>query len=385
MTLTLFITTFEPDPVLVSVETLRGFHFTGYTTNNSALMVELPHTFQLLSDTERDKGIRVRAENQSNISVYGLNYEQYTSDGFLALPCHNLQVEQYEYYGIAYYYQSHLVIVGCEDNTIVNIGFESIELNRMETYYWESSGDVTGTRVLSNRPIAVIVGHTCTNVPYTIGACDHLTEQVPPTALWGTTFLSASLASRDSGDLYRILASHNSTSVAVNCNTETLNYTLSPAGSWVEFSTPSMSFCSITSDKPLLVMQFALGHATDGVGDPFMMMIIPVEQYSKSYAFEVLPEFLTNFVTVYTSPEDYQPHNIYLSNSNLVSAQWNEVYCSDTEICGYIAYLELSPGEHQLFHANGSASVGLSVYGFNFFNSYGYPGGILYQPLGKPA
>ena len=169
-----------------------------------------------------------------------MNYAEYTSDGFLALPCHNLQVEQYEYYGIAYYYQSHLVIVGCEDDTIVNIGFESIEL---ETYYWKSSGDVTGTRVLSNRPIAVIVGHTCTNVPYTIGACDHLTEQVPPTILWGTTFLSASLESRDSGDRYRTLASHNSTSVAVNCNTETLNYTLSPAGSWVELSTPSMSFC----------------------------------------------------------------------------------------------------------------------------------------------
>ena len=58
-----------------------------------------------------------------------------------------------------------------------------------------------------------------------------------------------------------------------------MSYNLEVPGAWQEFSTPENSFCSMSSNKPLLVMQFGLG-TTDGVGDPFMMMITPVEQYS---------------------------------------------------------------------------------------------------------
>ena len=76
-TLTLFISSIEPDPVLVTVETLRGFSFSGFATNNETLSVEIPNTFQVFSSDERDKGIRVTADGQSNIVVYGLNYEMF--------------------------------------------------------------------------------------------------------------------------------------------------------------------------------------------------------------------------------------------------------------------------------------------------------------------
>ena len=106
-TLSLFISFIEPDPVLVTVETLRGFSFTGFAFNNETLSVEIPNTFQVFSSTERDKGIRVRADGQSSIVVYGLNYDMFTSDAFLALPCDRLPVDQYEYYGVSYSAESH--------------------------------------------------------------------------------------------------------------------------------------------------------------------------------------------------------------------------------------------------------------------------------------
>ena len=56
------------------------------------------------------------------------------------------------------------MIVGCEDNTHLQIGENSTELNRMETYFWESDAFV-GTRVVSNKPLAVFVGNPCTFVP----------------------------------------------------------------------------------------------------------------------------------------------------------------------------------------------------------------------------
>ena len=257
----------EPDPVTVTVETLTGFNFTGIATNNGTLTVEIPNTFQVFSNstTERNKRISVTAEGQSNIVVYGLNYNPTTSDAYLALPCDQLPVEQYEYYGISYLDSSsrlsQILIVGCEDDTLVQVGSQSISLNRLETHLFESNTDITGTRLLSNRPLVVYPGHECTHVPVDTIACDHITEQVPPTATWGRNFLSASFSGRSSGEIYRMLASQDTTTVIVSCNGFSETYNLASPGTWQEFSTPDMSFCSITSDKPLLVMQFALGNS----------------------------------------------------------------------------------------------------------------------------
>ena len=367
----------------ISVETLTGFNFTGYATNHKILHVEIPTTFEVRSANERNKGIRVTAETQSGIVVNGLNYRTRSTDAFLALPCDRLPVEEYEYYGLAYAYSvynfSHFVIVGCENNTVLQIGSDMVQLNKMETYLWESNS-FTGTRVTSNRPLAVFVGNPCSNVPRDNGYCDHLTEQVPPTALWGKRFMSASFAGRASGELYRILASKASTSVTVNCNriSNTI-YTLPQAGSWIEFRTPTMSYCSITSHKPILVMLFTLGRSLDGIGDPSMIMVPPIKQYKQAYVFNVLPGFLKNSISIFVTLEHYQPQNIFVDNTTLENSSWNTVYCSRVKICGYVAYANVTPGVHQLHHTDALSRIGLLVYGFNMTHSYGYPGGLSFQ------
>ena len=371
----MFITSIEPDPVLVKVETLRGFNYTGVVTNNATLIIDIPISFEVTSSIERDKGIRISA-GLSTVSVYGLNYRRSTSDAFMALPCEHIAVENYEYYGVTYS-DGYVLIVGCEDNTVFQIGSDVIRLNKMETYLWVGTNDITGTKIISNRPIAVFSGHQCTDVPLGIGACDHLIEQVPPTAIWGSNFLSASLSGRSSGDIYRMIASENSTNVVVNCNTfsQLQTHHLALAGSWQEFNTSDGTFCSISSDKPLLLMQFSLGFFADGVtGDPFMMMIIPVEQFGSHYIFNAFSEFPTNYITIYVAPDGYHPESIVVDNTDLQNAVWNTVYCSNAIICGYVAYVTLTPGQHRVFHRDDSAHIGVSVYGFDGVNSYGYPG-----------
>ena len=231
----------------------------------------------MVSSSERDKGIRVSAGDK-RIVVYGLNYHEFTSDAFLALPCDPLPVEQYEYYAISYTngpLYSHILIVSCEDNTVVQIGSAVVNLNRMQTYFFEDANDA----------IVVYPGHECTYIPNTVPFCDHITEQVPPTVIWGSQFISASFNDRSSGEIYWVLASEDAITVVVNCSTfsEQQTYDLSSAGSWQEFTTPAMSFCSIDSNKPLLVMEFGLGYNLDGIGDPFMMMVTPTEQFSKNF------------------------------------------------------------------------------------------------------
>ena len=56
------------------------------------------------------------------------------------------------------------------------------------------------------------------------------------------------------------------------------------------------------------------------------------------------------------------------------------MYCTDTTICGYITYVSLTTGYHQLYHRDDEAHIGVSAYGFNSYNSYGYPGGLQFEP-----
>ena len=380
--LILFVTTPETNPVTFTV-TANGFSFTGTAFNNSSTEVSIPSTFQVKSNSERNKGIYVKAEGENKIVVYGLSYHMYTSDAFLALPCSNLAVEEYEYYAMTYpdrrpEFTSDVLIVGCEDNTLVTTPSNTITLNRLETYLIKSS-DSTGMRITSTKPISFFSNQECSDIPtYSRSACDHLTEQLPPTSTWGTSFYAASLLGRNSGELFRIIIAKDSTTVTVNCTTfsQVQVYNLYVAGNWQEFQICPLSFCTIESSSPILVIQFALGFELDSIGDPFMMMIPPVEQYSNNYVFKALSSFSTNYITIYVATEYYQPNRIFVDDTSQVVSSWTSVYCSNGLLCGYITRVSLTAGEHRVYHQDSHARIGVSAYGFSRGNSYGYPGGL---------
>ena len=379
--LLLFVTTPETNPVTFTV-TANGFNFTGTAFNNSSTEVSIPTTLEVTSDSERNKGIYVKAEGESKIVVYGLSYFVDSSDAFLALPCSNLAVKEYEYYAMTYpesrpRFTSDVLIVGCEDNTLVTTPSNTITLNRLETYLIRSS-DSTGMRITSTKPVSFFSNQQCTNIPTNNDLCDHLTEQLPPTSTWGTSFYAASLLGRSSGELFRIIAAKNSTTVRVNCTTfnQVQVYNISVAGNWQEFQIHPLSFCTIESSAPILVTQFALGYNHDHIGDAFMMMIPPVEQYSNNYVLNALSRFSTNYITIYVSTEYYQPNRIFVDDTSQVSSSWTSVYCSNSRPCGYITRVNLTAGEHRLYHQDPHARIGVSAYGFSYANSYGYPGGL---------
>ncbi len=139
---------------------------------------------------------------------------------------------------------------------------------------------------------------------------------MPPTVTWGSKFLIASLEGRSSGERIRVLSAR-AASVAVNCNTvvSVSEFQLQNGGSFREFEIPINSLCSIESTSPVLVTQYAYGGASDGVGDPFMMIIPPIEQFTNNYFVEAFPLFVSNFVTVYISSEFFQTAQILLDDS----------------------------------------------------------------------
>jgi len=112
-------------------------------------------------------------------------------------------------------------------------------------------GDLTGTLVTADKPIAVFSGHEAA-LSSTTCCADHLEHQMFPVSTWGTTYIASKSKVRQAeSDYWRILASADGTTVsfapAVASSRQLRR------GEWFEFAT-TQDFV-ITADKPISVAQ----------------------------------------------------------------------------------------------------------------------------------
>ena len=418
----MFITTAESVQVPFTVSSSTGLIYSGTATNTGARSVTLSSSFAVEDNTVRDKGVWIRATDSSKeLTVYGINYQTHTVDGFVALPCYDYQQENYTYYAVSTYFTrnserliSQVLLLGCEDNTELTITpTQTIEipadlvrgsnypvtvtsgrsytiiLNRLQTFLLSNTLDLTGSKVVSNKPISFFSGHECADVPVRQSACDHLVEQLPPTLTWGRRFFVASLFLRTTGEEYKLITSTTTTTVVCYCYpstggsvSQTFMTTLNGAGSSYEFHITQNMFCSIQATSPVLLVQLAFGGSREpsGYGDPFMMMIPPMEQYSNNYTFVTQSNF-ENAITITVASEFFNSGNIFLNGSSLSSATWTKIYCSTQTVCGYGTRVSLSVGRNFIYHGDPIAKLGTFVYGFMRYGSYGYPAGLQLDPI----
>ena len=159
-----------------------------------------------------------------------------------------------------------------------------------------------------SKPIAFISGHECGTVPFNIFYCDQLVEQLPPSATWGKRFISAPIEGRSAVDVFRVVASRDNTILGSSCfQGNNINLTLN-AGEFREFNMSSSSYCYYESNEPLLMVQFSVASDLDNVlaGDPFMVVVPPVEQYRNSYN-----------ISTFVSSDETNPGTNY-SNINIL-------------------------------------------------------------------
>ncbi len=265
-------------------------------------IVSLPQNCELkISDSLSYTTIRVTSNN--DITVYGINKRLTVTDAFLALPVESLGTE----YIIQSYPSSltetpssggsQFAVVATEDNTVVTITLPidtgpyfagvpySVTLSTGQAYYLKATGlpdnDLSGTKISSNYRIAVFGSHHCANIPADELFCDYLIEQIPPITSWGKEFVIVPLAGRNNGDTYRFLSSENNSDIFLDgTKLITLN-----KNEIFEVIIDGPGY--ITSTGRILVTQYANGTTYDNpvndIGDPFMMIIPPVEQYLTSY------------------------------------------------------------------------------------------------------
>ncbi len=368
--LTLFITS---EVNTSGTVTVPGLSFTQNfnVTANTLTPITLPAaTSSHNIDIVGDRGIHVTAQNE--VTVYGLNYIQYTTDAFLGLPTDVLGTRYLvmSYTGAA---SSQVGIVATQNATTVTITPSTtvrsraagvpynITLNQGQTYEIGDANDMTGTLVVSNKPIGVFGSNQCANIPPGYSYCDHIVEMLPPTTTWGRKFGTVPLARRTNGDTWRIMASENNTVIKINGVAE-------PAknrGQWVEKILTTRSI--IESDKPVLVAQFSNGSTfSSNPGDPFMMLIPPLEQFLARYTVTTVSGYQVHFINV-VAPTSIVG-SLTMDGAAIPAASFQAI--PGTGFSG--AQIEVKEGTHNL---QGTLPFGVFMYGFNQDDSYGYPGG----------
>ena len=420
----LYITTPETVPVTFSIS-IPGMGYFNRATVDPGEVRELTFNgvnYALRNTTDRSKGIIIKTENERQVFVYGAQDIRHATDSFLVLPLHDLGARSYTYIaamihtldsgtlsGTAVDFYAHVGIVSGEDDTFlkitpnqnVNIGTESIKagesvlvtLARAETLLIAFVGDLTGTKVTSNRPISFFCGDQCTNIPSGVRACDQIVEQLPPVEVWGRQFATAPLKTRMSFDVFRFVASENTTTASISCvlSNGTQGYVDTfrlTEGGFADVQVRSTHFCWVEADKRILLLQFAVGQTADDIlSDPFMALVPAVSHYTNTFTLPIVDSSLNNFthyLNIIIPAEHYQPDQIFFDGQSLQSLALDFVaIVHNGETMAYATQVEVTATTHTLIHGNSTGVIGVVAYGFAHGSSYGHIGGMQLPQLSE--
>ncbi len=350
-------------------------------------------------------------EFNEEVVVYGINTQRWSSDSFLALPTDVLGTEHVVLsypntidpnpaaaFSHSSDFPSQFAILASEDNTVITItptariggrpdaSEYTINLNRGELYFAQAFGragtDLTGTWIRSNRPVVVYGSHQRTNIPWdeAVGR-DHLVEQLPSVNRWGRQAILTPhyqiKKTVDDRNIVRILAANDNTEISI----DSVFYTRLDARKFAEIDLDRAKL--ITATGPILVAQYQhsavderyVSMPNDSVGDPFMMLVPPQEQFDSVYWFEsyATKDFFFHYINVVVPTE--RVSSVRLDNFS-VSVPFQRI---DKTSYSY-AQIPVTSGFHKV---SARAPIALYAYGFGVYNSYGHPGAMVFDSVFK--
>lgn len=286
----------------------------------STIYVTLPAKAEIYEDGVSDKTVLITSD--VGISVVSSHIKPYTGDTSVIFPSHQLgrshvvfTPEEGSLNKIA------AIINGKEHNTINILPYSDLQLKSMthlqrgknmtiklapyQVYLLRSEKTLTGTRIESQLPVAVLGGHECLSL---IGTCEHVYEQLVPIESLSDEYLVPAMHPLLPGqDKVHVVATEDNTDVMVYHGPFTQQKSLNSGellNVWSNLPTV------IRSNKKIMVMY----SSTNIPYDEFLTNIIPVSQMSNSWT--IYPqENYENFAIVVSEVEN--------SNSLLRLLTWN--------------------------------------------------------------
>lgn len=176
-------------------------------------------------------------------------------------------------------------------NTLVSSG------DVLQILSGDDGGDLTGAHLVMEKPVSVIGGHECGNVPIDVGYCDHMEDAMLPTSQLGTTYvLVPPVTNADENarraQAVRIIATDGATDLMYDPPQANAPTTIPGTGEFVELE-PSSETYVLTTSKPVLVAQYMVGYKYDDIeSDPSMLTTLPVERYHTQHWVHALPDWM---------------------------------------------------------------------------------------------
>ena len=245
-------------------------------------------------------------------------------------------------------------------------------------YCPEPQSDLTGSRIVSDHPVAAFGGHACVNIPFDVAACDHLEEALAPVATWGASYETMPLvdpATTGIPNRLRIVAAHDGTEIdAMPSQRGIADDLVLDAGEWIEIELAEP--VSIRGSHPIELAQYLVGQNVADPplerGDPGMTMLVPQDQFRSEYVF-ITP---TSYVPLVNGQSwllvSREPGTPIELDGTVVDATWVRV--GDREL----ARVPVDGGAHR---ARASTPFGLIAYGLGTYTSYAYPAGLDLQVI----
>ncbi|MDI1429291.1 IgGFc-binding protein [Polyangium sorediatum] len=331
----------------------------------------------------------------------------YSNDASLLLPS-TAMTGNYRVTGIAGWPDanigSYFAITGTEDGTSVQVklsgageivgggglpstgpnGLASFTVNRGEVVeiVFSPNADPSGSQVFATKPVQVIAGVPCINVPLTSGYCDHIEESVFPAETLGKRYIvtvPTSPGGGPVGHVVRIYGNVNGTKLTYAGQTPPGAPLSINAGQVFDLGQVNVNF-EISGDHEFAVGMFQLGSSlidpfsTEPKGDPAQSLATAVEQYRLKYVFLAPSDYDESYVDV------VQPVGAQLVLDGQPVAQTPTVISS-----GFgVVRLPLGPGKNGSHVLTATEPVGIQVMGYGAQTSYQYPGGLNLAAIAPP-
>ncbi|MEQ2179991.1 hypothetical protein GOODEAATRI_030942, partial [Goodea atripinnis] len=345
--------------------------------------ISVPTGVEMYNSEKSFKTVRVEAS--SNVSVTSFNYKLYTADTAMIYPTTEWGTEYFIFTpsGSPYGSKKEFAVTNGKNKNQVeilpeaSINFQGrvfkigeklvIDLEPYESVQLQSTGDLSGSRVSSQQPVAVFSGHTCT---FHFTKCNHVYEQLLPVSRWGTSFILPALSFQNQYDSVYLQASQT-TQVTVNNGKRNDDFRLS-RGQMKEIKLTDPKSLFIQSDHGIQVLLLFNGVKNSWflLYDPFLMTIMPRDRFCSSYSLEALENFDNKALIVVKTSATAK---LRLDNGNLPQGiQWEKVAGTD------FSWAEMSykhiPGSSIHTVSSSGSSFGLYSIGVSQMNGYGSVG-----------
>jgi hypothetical protein len=241
--------------------------------------------------------------------------------------------------------------------------------------------------VTATRPVQVITGSGCANVPNETVACDHLEESVLPAETLGTSY-AVTVPRTPKGvpdtphggrHLVRIHSVSGDTSLTFDPPSISAD-TVANEGKALELAGIVEDF-TVTGDRPFAVTHYMYGQGEAGdpegvgEGDPSQSIAIPTAQFRASYTFVAPASFDATYVNVIAK----LGLTVEVDGTLLTQSDFSPIGASGLGV----ARFELPK---QLFHrATAAEPFGVVVYAYGQYTSYMFPGGMDLARIAPPV